>query len=102
MAPAATVRTVHAGGIRVLAVGGDPAVAQSLREWATDLGAQFEYAPDLPRAARVLGSTLWDVVLAVLAEQPEEELSWWVDALRGAPGSPKLIGLANRPSMGLV
>jgi two-component system response regulator HydG len=50
----------------------------------------------------VLGSGRWDVVLAVLADQPEEELSWWVDALRNQPGNPKLIGLAYRPSMGLV
>ena len=100
--PTPPAKAVTPAGIRVLAVGGEPSAAQSLREWATDLGAHFEHAPDLPRAARVLGSGRWDVVLAVLAERPEEELSWWVDALRTAPGAPKLIGLANRPSMGLV
>jgi DNA-binding NtrC family response regulator len=71
-------------------------------DWANELGAHFEHAPDLPRAARVLGTGRWDVVLAVLGDQPEDELAWWVDALRNAPGSPKLIGLAHRPSMGLV
>ena len=92
------------GALHVLAVGGDPAAIQTLCEWAVDLGTHFEHAPDLPRAARTLsaGTTHWDVVLAVLAEQPEEELSWWVEALRTTPGSPRLIGLANRPSMGLV
>jgi two-component system response regulator HydG len=100
--PVSPARAVPTVGIRVLAVGGEPALLQNIRDWAVDLCVQFEHAPDLPRAARVLGSGRWDVVLAVLGDQPDEELTWWIDALRNSPGAPKLIGLAHRPSMGLV
>src|SRR4051812_38579451 len=102
LSPPTASRATIPSGIRVLAVGGDAALLQDVCGWAGDMGAHFEHAPDLPRAARVLGTGQWDVILAVLAEQPEEELSWWVDALRSAPGTPKLIGLAHRPSMSLV
>src|SRR5207244_2338178 len=44
----------------------------------------------------------WDVVLAALGERPDEELAWWVDALRAATGGPRLIAAAQTPSMGLA
>src|SRR3989454_3511898 len=44
----------------------------------------------------------WDVVLALLGEHADEDLAWWVDALRGATGSPRLVAVAQAPSMGLV
>jgi len=90
--------------VRVLAVGGEagPGPLQSLRQWAADLKVQLEWAADLPRATRLLAGGRWDLVLAVLGERPDEELTWWVDALRGAPGGPRLIALADRPSMGLA
>src|SRR6185503_2400129 len=90
--------------VRVLAVGGEsgPGPLQSLRQWAADLGVELEWAADLPRATRLLAGGQWDLVLAALGERSDEELTWWVDALRGAPGSPRLIALADRPSMGLA
>ncbi|MGH7673153.1 MAG: sigma-54 interaction domain-containing protein [Gemmatimonadales bacterium] len=92
------------GAVRVLAVGGEsgPAPLQGLRQWAVDLQIELEWAADLPRATRLLSGGRWDLVLAVLGERPDEELSWWVDALRGAPGPPRLVALADRPSMGLA
>ena len=90
--------------VRVLAVGGEagPGPLQSLRQWAADLGVELEWAADLPRATRLLAGGQWDLVLAVLGDRSDEELAWWVDALRGAPGGPRLIALADRPSMGLA
>jgi DNA-binding NtrC family response regulator len=90
--------------VRVLAVGGEggPGPLQSLRQWAGDLGVDLEWAADLPRATRLLADGRWDLVLAVLGDRSDEELAWWVDALRGAPGGPRLIALADRPSMGLA
>ena len=38
----------------------------------------------------------------MLGEHPDDDLSWWVDTLRGATGSPRLIAVAQAPSMGLV
>jgi DNA-binding NtrC family response regulator len=90
--------------VRVLAVGGEGGAGplQSLRQWAADLKIDLEWAADLPRATRFLAGGRWDLVLAALGERSDEELTWWVDALRGAPGSPRLIALADRPSMGLA
>jgi DNA-binding NtrC family response regulator len=93
-----------AGAVRVLAVGGEsgPGPLQSLRQWAGDLAIELEWAADLPRATRLIAGGHWDLVLAVLGERSDEELAWWVDALRGAPGGPRLIALADLPSMGLA
>jgi len=90
--------------VRVLAVGGEagPGPLQSLRQWAAELKVELEWAADLPRATRLLAGGHWDLVLAVLGDRSDEELTWWVDALRGAPGGPRLIALADRPSMGLA
>jgi DNA-binding NtrC family response regulator len=90
--------------VRVLAVGGEagPGPLQSLRAWAAELKVELEWAADLPRATRLLAGGRWDLVLAVLGERSDEELTWWMDALRGAPGGPRLIALADRPSMGLA
>ena len=63
---------------------------------------QLEHVPDLPRAARQLGAGSWNVVLAVLGERPDDELTWWAESLRAAPGAPRLIAMASSPSMGLV
>jgi len=90
--------------VRVLAVGGEagPGPLQSLRQWAAELKVELEWAADLPRATRLLAGGHWDLVLAVLGDRSDEELTWWTDALRGAPGGPRLIALADRPSMGLA
>jgi two-component system response regulator AtoC len=80
---------------------GDGSV-QSLRQWAGDAGLEVEAAPDLPRAVRQLTARRWDVVLAILGERPDEELTWWADALRGAAGSPRLLAASLAPSMGLA
>ncbi len=89
--------------VRVLVVAAEGSgVAQSVRQWAGDAGLEVEGAPDLPRAVRQLAAGRWDIVLAVLGERADEELTWWVDALRGAAGSPRLVAAAEAPSMGLV
>jgi two-component system NtrC family response regulator len=104
-APASGPQPAAAGGaVRVLAVGNEtgPGALQGLRSWAPELRIELEWAADLPRATRLLASGRWDLVLAVLGDRPDEELSWWTDALRGVPGPPRLVALADRPSMGLA
>src|SRR5256712_4442233 len=92
--------------LRILVVAGEGGSAggllQNLRQWADDGRLEIDTAPDLPRAVRHLSGQRWDVVLAVLGEHPDDDLSWWVDTLRGATGSPRLIAVAQAPSMGLV
>src|SRR3989440_1256173 len=92
--------------LRILVVAGEGGSAggllQNLRQWADDGRLEVDTAPDLPRAVRQLAGQRWDVVLAVLGEHPDDDLAWWVDTLRGATGSPRLIAAAQAPSMGLV
>ena len=92
--------------LRILVVAGEGGSAsgllQNLRQWADDGRLEVGTAPDLPRAVRQLAGQRWDVVLAVLGERPDDDLSWWVDTLRGATGPPRLIAVAQAPSMGLV
>src|SRR5881397_4002606 len=92
--------------LRILVVAGEGGSAggllQNLRQWADDGRLEIDTAPDLPRSVRQLSGQRWDVVLAVLGEHPDDDLSWWVDTLRRATGSPRLIAVAQAPSMGLV
>ena len=92
--------------LRILAVGaeggGSGGLLQSIRQWVGEGGTEIESVPDLPRAVRQLGAGRWHVVLAVLGENADEDLAWWVDTLRGATAAPRLIAVAHRPSMGLV
>src|SRR5947207_13864790 len=92
--------------LRMVVVAGEGGRAgsplQNLRPWADDGRLEIATAPDLPRAVGQLAGQRWDLVLAVLGEHPDDDLSWWVDTLRGATGSPRLIAVAQAPSMGLV
>ncbi|MGH7533819.1 MAG: sigma-54 interaction domain-containing protein [Gemmatimonadales bacterium] len=87
----------------MLAVAGEGQAAglQPVRQWAADAAVQWEVVKDLPIAARRLAAEQWDAVVVVL-EDGEEDLAWWVDAIRGATGGPRLIALVDHPSMGLV
>ncbi len=102
-APAAP-RKEDARLLRMLVVAGEgvPGLLQNLRQWAPDAAIELEAAPDLPRAVRQLAAEPWDVVVAVLGERADEDLVWWVDALRGANGGPRLLAAAHAPSMGLA
>jgi len=92
--------------LRILVVAGEGGsaggVMQNLRQWADDGQLEVDAAPDLPRAVRQLAGRRWDVVVAVLGEHPDDDLSWWVDSLRATPGGPRLIAAVQAPSMGLV
>ena len=92
--------------LRILVVSGEGVGAagllQNLRQWADDGRLEVESAPDLPRAVRQLAASRWDIVLAVLGDRPDDDLSWWVETLRTAGGSPRLLAVVQAPSMGLV
>src|SRR3989442_1086828 len=95
--PAAAV-----GAPRVLVVVADTGVLHSIRQWAPELEARIEFVPDLPHAARQLSRGGGDAVVVALGDRPEDALAGWVDAVRGVPGTPHLIALVDRPSMGLA
>ena len=103
---AATPRREDVPLLRILVVSGEGVGAagllQNLRQWADDGRLEVESVPDLPRAVRQLAASRWDVVLAVLGDRPDDDLSWWVETLRSAGGSTRLLAVAQAPSMGLV
>src|SRR2546428_7679605 len=90
--------------LRVVAVAteGAAGVFQNIKQWAAQADVEFESVPELPLAVRQLAAARWDIVLAVLGEHADGDLAWWVDALRGAAGGPRLIVAARRPSLGLA
>ena len=75
--PPASGPTAGSEPVRVLAVGGDAALLQTMRRWAGEADAAVEGAPDLPRGARLLAQGRWTVVLALLGDRPDEELTCW-------------------------
>ncbi|HEU5260416.1 MAG TPA: sigma-54 dependent transcriptional regulator [Gemmatimonadales bacterium] len=101
-----TPRKANAQALRILGVGaeggGSGALFHSIRQWTSDGSGALECVPDLPRAVRRLAAERWDVVVAVLGEHGDDDLAWWMDALRRAAGGPRLIAVASGPSMGLV
>src|SRR6266566_4087987 len=99
----ATLRKEGSSRVRILVAGEDTAgVLQSLRQWSDDGGLEVDGVPDLPRAVRRLTAERWDVVLALLGDRADDDLAWWMDAMRGATGAPRLIGATRNPSMGVV
>ncbi len=90
--------------LRILAVVTDeePEALAPLEAWAREGGHEFETAPDLPRATRRLVAGGWDVVATVVGDRAADDLSWWVEALRGVAGAPRLVAFSRNASMGLV
>ena len=89
-------------GLRLLAVGGESGELQEIRQWVAETGDEVEWVPDLLLAVRQLAAERWDLVIAMLGEHAEDDLGWWMDALRGVTGKPRFVAVAQRPSMGLV
>src|SRR5689334_10364048 len=87
--------------LRALIVGGDTTLTTRVRPWLSEMGAEMEVAPDLPRAMRSLIAAPANVVFAVLNDG-DDDVNSWTDALRGLPGHPRLVVLTARPSIGLV
>lgn len=88
--------------MRVLLVGGSAPLLHRLAEWVTEAGAEASVVTELPLAARQLAEVRFQLVVAVLSERANTELSWWADMLREVEGHPRLIALTKRPTMGLL
>jgi two-component system response regulator AtoC len=94
--------TPESESVQVLVVGCDATLLQTMRRWAAEGNAVVEGAMDLPRGTRLLAEGRWHLVLALLGDRADEELTWWAEALRGVDGTPRLLAVADRPSMALV
>ncbi len=100
----ATKTSELADGLRVLAVATEEehGAFEDVRSSLGSTVAEFETAPDLPRATRRLASGRWDLVLVVVSEPGRDDLSWWIEALRGVEGAPRLVAFSRRASMDMI
>ncbi len=87
---------------RVLGVGPSTTLFQDLARYAQSEGETLERVADAPAALRALARGGWSVVIVVLDEEPDDQLSWWVEVLRKVPHRPRLVVLVPAPSIGFV
>lgn len=87
---------------RLLGVGADSGLFQDLARYARFEGETLERVPDAPSALRRIGRGGWRVVIVVLDQAPDDQLTWWVEVLRRVPKRPRLVVLVPSPSIGFV
>ncbi len=102
--PAATKSSGISDGLRILAVATEEesGAFDEVRSALQGMVAEFETAPDLPRATRRLASGSWDLVFLVVSEPDPDNFSWWIEALRGVQGAPRLVAFSRRGSLDLI
>jgi predicted DNA-binding protein (UPF0251 family) len=83
---------------RVLAVGVDATVVPSLRRALPAGPLRLEMAEDFLTAVSTLLGKEWDVVVAGLGEDPEEDLRLWLRALEQVRGHPRFIAVMRQPA----
>ena len=81
---------------RVRAVGVDAAVIPSLRRALPAGPLRLEMATDLLAAINSLTGEEWDMVVAGLGENTENELRMWLKALEQARGHPRFIAVMQQ------
>lgn len=95
IAPAASVGAgVHT---RVLAVGVDAAVIPWLRGALPAGPLRLEMAGDFLTSIGSLLGEEWDVVVAGIGENAENELRWWFRTLEQARGQPRFVAVMLQP-----
>ena len=88
--------------LRLLAVGENTGPLKALQRMAEATGIVLQPLPDASSALRALAQGRWDLLIAVLDGDEEEQLQWWVDVLRPAPRRPRLVALVPSPSIGFA
>jgi two-component system, NtrC family, response regulator AtoC len=88
--------------LRLLGVGPDGGVLRDLARFAEGLGAELGRVPDTRAALRALNDEAWTMVLAVLDDEPEEQLAWWVEVLHRLRRRPRLVTVVDSPSIGFT
>jgi DNA-binding NtrC family response regulator len=89
------------GGVRLLAVGLTPEL-RALLQREVDDALDLTVVPDLASAARQLSRETWDVLVARLDDGWDGALDWWLEALERLERRPRLLAIAERPSLDLV
>lgn len=81
---------------RVLAVGVDATVIPWLRRALPQGPLRVEMAGDFLASIGSLLGEEWDVVVAGLGENAENELRWWLSTLEQARGQPRFIAVMQQ------
>ena len=87
---------------RLLAVGPDTSLLDTLRRYAESAGESVHTVPDAPSALHALTRGGWGVVLVTLTTDPDDQLTWWVDVLRRVVRRPRLVVIVPSPSIGFT
>jgi two-component system nitrogen regulation response regulator GlnG len=102
MTPTTAETPVRSLDLKLLAVGENAGVLRNLTRMAESHGALLQPLPDASSALRSLAQAKWDLLIVVLDEDEEQQLTWWVDVLRPAPRRPRLVALVPSPSIGFA
>jgi DNA-binding NtrC family response regulator len=87
---------------RLLGVGGDATLFRELARYVEQSGAVLERAIDESSTLQALSHGPWDAVLTVLDRDPEMQLEWWETVLPRLAVRPRMIAVAQSPSMTLA
>jgi two-component system response regulator HydG len=87
---------------RLLGVGGDPSLFRELARYVEQSGAVLERTTDEATTLQALARGGWDAVLTVLDCDADVQLEWWEEVLPRLPVRPRMIAVAQSPSMGLA
>jgi two-component system response regulator HydG len=88
--------------LHLLGVGDDDLAFRELARYAEAEGAVFDRVRDSPAAIRALGQRRTNALLVVLDQEPEQQLSWWVEVLHRTTDRPRLVTLVSSPSIGFA
>ena len=88
--------------LRLLGVGPDSSALRDVGRFAESEGAEYERVQDTATALRRLNESSWNLVFALLDDDPEEQLGWWVEVLRRMRRHPRLVTLVASPSIGFT
>jgi DNA-binding NtrC family response regulator len=87
---------------RLLGVGGDPSLFRELARYVEQSGAVLERTVDEATTLQALARGSWDAVLTVLDRDADVQLEWWEEVLPRLPVRPRMIAVAQSPSMSLA
>jgi two-component system response regulator HydG len=87
---------------RLLGVGADPSLFRELARYVEQSGATLERTADEATTLQALAHGGWDAVLTVLDSNADIQLEWWEEVLPRLPVRPRMIAVAQSPSMSLA
>ncbi|HET8712161.1 MAG TPA: sigma-54 dependent transcriptional regulator [Gemmatimonadales bacterium] len=92
----------HLKSARLLGVGGDVSLFRELSRYVEQSGATLERSADEAATLQALAHGGWDAVVTVLDRDADIQLEWWEEVLPRLRVRPRMIAVAQAPSMSLA